>query len=158
VIAPLSCYLVRHGESAGGPVDAERPLTAGGRRSVEGVARRLVERGVAVWEIRHSGLARARETAELLAAALHPRAGVRAVDGLGPDADPQQARRRFASSTEPVLLVGHLPHLAQLAALLVGGEEGVVTFRPATVACLTRGVAVWTIEWVLDAPAGPSPR
>jgi len=157
VSAALSCYLVRHGEAAPGPVDAERPLTARGRRSVEAVARRLVERGVAVREIRHSGLVRARETAELLGAALHPPAGVRAVGGLGPDADPEEIRAVLESTSESLLFVGHLPHLARLAAALVRGDEDTVAFQPGTAVCLARGPGAWTAEWVLDARPGPDP-
>jgi phosphohistidine phosphatase len=152
----LRAYLVRHAEAAPGPVDAERPLTAHGRRSVEAAARRLVERGVEVGEIQHSGLLRARQTADWLAAALGPPRGIRAVTDLGPEADPEEARSRLDASTEPLLLVGHLPHLARLAAALVRGEEGVVLFQPATVVCLARGVAAWTIEWVLDPPREPT--
>jgi len=151
----LRTYLVRHGEAAPGPVDAQRPLTASGRRSVEAAARRLVERGVVVAEIQHSGLLRARQTADSLGAALELPRGIRAVDALGPEDDPEEARGRLEASTEPLLLVGHLPHLARLVAALVG-KDGVVAFQPATVVCLARGVGAWTVEWVLDSPPAPT--
>ena len=62
----VRCYLVRHGAAAAGPDDRARPLTPEGRREIEVTAGALAARGVEVAEIRHSGLVRARETAEIL--------------------------------------------------------------------------------------------
>src|SRR5262249_1650042 len=121
----------------------------------EAAARRLVERGVVVVEIQHSGLLRARQTADSLGAALGPPRGIRAVDALGPEDDPEEARGRLEASTEPPLLVGHLPPPARLVAALVG-KEGAAAFQPAPVVCLARGVGAWTIEWVLDPPPEPT--
>jgi phosphohistidine phosphatase len=154
--AEVTCYLVRHGTAAPGPDDPARPLTAAGRAEVELTARALRARGAAVAEIRHSGLARARETAELLARALAPVRGVHGVTGLGPEDDPDIARAELALATEPVMLVGHLPHLARLAAALVGGApRELLRFAPATAAALRRGEAGWTLEAVIAPDARP---
>src|SRR6188474_487788 len=128
----MTCYLVRHGAAAPGSDDRVRPLTAEGRREVERTARVLRSRGVEVAEIRHSGLTRARETAEILGASLAPPQGVHATAALAPEDDPDIAAAELALATAPVMLVGHLPHLARLTAALVGDAATEhVRFAPA---------------------------
>jgi phosphohistidine phosphatase len=68
---------------------------------------------------------------------------------LLPDDDPAIVVAEFDSATESVLLVGHLPFLSRLAALLVNGdaERPVVDFFPATMVCCSRLAAQWKISW-----------
>ena len=80
----MTIYLSQHGRSATKEVDPERGLTREGRDEVERVARTLAEAGIRVDVIRHSGKARAAQTAELFAQMLKPREGVQAQSGLGP--------------------------------------------------------------------------
>src|SRR5258706_7668086 len=69
-------YLVRHGvaEERGDawPDDAKRPLTDEGISRMRKVTRGLAELGVSLDLILTSPLVRARQTAEILAAGLHP--------------------------------------------------------------------------------------
>ena len=55
--------------------------------------------------------------------------------------------------TEDTMLVGHLPHLARLAGLLLTGDtdETVVHFQPGTVVCLERGENGdgWIVTWAV---------
>ena len=90
------CYLVRHGTAAPGPDDRARPLTPVGRAEVAAIAQALRARAVEVFEIRHSGLVRARESADILARVLAPREGVREISGLAPEDDPAVARSLYA--------------------------------------------------------------
>jgi phosphohistidine phosphatase len=149
----LTCFLVRHGAAAPGADDRERPLTAGGAREVAMVAQALARRRVAVEEIRHSGLRRARETAEILADALRPAGGVCAVTGLAPDDDPAVAAAELALAAGPVMLVGHLPHLDRLLATLVGPAAAGIQFSPGTVVGAVREGASWRVGLRL-VPAG----
>jgi phosphohistidine phosphatase len=150
----VTCYLVRHGRAAPGSDDRTRPLTAEGRAEVEATARALVARGVEVAEIHHSGLVRARDTAAILGQALAPPRGIRATTGLAPEDDPDLAAAELALATAPLMLVGHLPHLARLAASLVGGDlVERLPFEPGTAIGLRRGADGWTVELVL----GPRP-
>lgn len=151
----MRCVLVRHGTAAAGPNDRARPLTVTGRAEVLVTARALAAQGVAVAEIRHSGLARARETAEILGETLAPPYGVHAATGLGPEDDPDVAAAELDLATEPLMLVGHLPHLARLATALVGGA-GVerIAFAPATAVGLRRRADGWELDLVLPPPAG----
>jgi phosphohistidine phosphatase len=150
----LTCYLVRHGTAAPGSDDRARPLTPAGRAEVEATARTLVSHGVEVAEIRHSGLVRARESAEVLGRLLAPARGIHATTGLGPEDDPDIAAAELALTAEALLLVGHLPHLARLAATLVGaGELERVQFTPGTAVGLRRTARGFTLGLVVSPPA-----
>jgi phosphohistidine phosphatase len=154
----VRCYLVRHGTAASGPDDRTRPLTPQGRAEVEATARALVTRGVEVAEIRHSGLARACETAEILGGSFAPPHGVHAATGLAPEDDPALAAAELELAAEPLMLVGHLPHLARLAAVLVGGTElGRIRFAPGTAVGLRRGPDGWGLELVVPPRVGAAP-
>ena len=151
----MRCYLVRHGTAASGSDDRTRPLTPEGRAEVEATARALVVHGVEVAEIRHSGLARARETAEILGGSLAPPHGVHATPGLAPEDDPDVAAAELELAAEPLMLVGHLPHLARLAAALVGGAElERIRFAPGTAVGLRRGPDDWELELVVPPRVG----
>jgi len=151
----MRCYLVRHGSAAAGPDDRTRTLTPAGRSEVLGTARALLARGVAVAEIRHSGLTRARETAEILGGALAPPRGVSATTGLAPEDDPEVAAAELNLATAPLMLVGHLPHLARLAATLAGGAAVErITFAPATAVGLRRSPDRWELELLVPPQAG----
>jgi phosphohistidine phosphatase len=154
----MRCYLVRHGTAAPGPDDRARPLTPGGRAEVEATTRVLVAHGVEVAAIHHSGLARTRETAEILGRALAPRRGVHATTGLAPEDDPDVARAELELAREPLMLVGHLPHLARLAAALVGAAVmESVGFTPGAALGLRRDPGGWQVDLVVPPPSGPPP-
>jgi len=98
---------------------------------------------------------RAQETAEILAQQLMPPSGVKVISGLLPEDDPATGRAKLELATDPIMLVGHLPHLSRLAALLVRGDvnDRVVDFQPAAMVCCSRSAARWKIDWQL----APSP-
>jgi phosphohistidine phosphatase len=110
---------------------------------------------VAVAEIRHSGLVRARETAEILGRRLGPSRGVHEATGLLPEDDPAVAAAELELAAEPLMLVGHLPHLARLSVALAGRvvlER--IEFAPGTTVGLRRGPNGWQVELVLRASTG----
>jgi phosphohistidine phosphatase len=153
----VTCYLVRHGTATAGPDDRVRPLTPAGRAEVLATARTLAARGVAVTEIRHSGLVRARETAEILGESLAPPQGINAAMGLAPEDDPDVAAAELELTAEPVMLVGHLPHLARLTAALVkGAAVERIAFAPATAVGLRRRPDGWELELLVPPSTGPS--
>jgi phosphohistidine phosphatase len=108
-------------------------------------------RGVEAAEICHSGIRRARETAQRLADYLKPTRGVREIAGLLPEDDPEIAKAALALLDEPIMWVGHLPYMSRLAGLLVGngGESPAIEFLPATMLCMSKIGARWRIEWRL---------
>jgi phosphohistidine phosphatase len=122
----MDVYLLRHGEARAEQEDPERPLTEAGRAAVERVARRFAALDPQLNSISHSGILRARQTAEILAAQLRAapplqaRDGLRPLDAVAPVADWLLAQ---ASDAGALALVGHLPFLERLASRLVTGDE-----------------------------------
>jgi phosphohistidine phosphatase len=143
-------YLVRHGKAEPGGDDAARKLTDQGRKAVRRVARHLAGAEVHVDRIEHSGLARAEETAQILADAVG--GSVTAAGGLGATDPVESVAQRIESSiSQSLMLVGHSPFMNRLAAYLLTGdaEADILHFRTATVACLSDEDGGWTLEWFL---------
>ncbi|HEX9052476.1 MAG TPA: histidine phosphatase family protein [Anaeromyxobacter sp.] len=147
-MTPVRLYLVRHGEAAPKDArgDAVRPLTPAGRARFAAHARALAPR-LALSRIATSPLARARETADLLAGAT----------GAPVDEDPALAS---GASSGPELLalalrlgagaaiVGHNPEIADALAAAAGGP---VEVRPGTVAAVDAEGGGFRLAW-LEAP------
>jgi phosphohistidine phosphatase len=155
-------YLVRHGKASKDPAiptDAERPLIKRGRADVQAMAEMMANAGVEVSQIRHSGLVRARETADIFGKHLKPPEGVIAVRGLH-YADPvEELARDLRLETLPIMLVGHNPFMEKLVAAMLMVNRGLtpVTFGTSSTACLEYVEGVWTIKWVLHRELFSSP-
>jgi phosphohistidine phosphatase len=147
----LAFYLVQHGEAEPKSVDPARPLSGRGRQDVQRVAAFAAQMGLDVQQIRHSGKARAEQTAAILGQALSPPGGVVEAPGLAPNDDVGPVADELRRELQPVMLVGHLPFLARLAGLLLTGDPDrpVVQFCNAGIVCLTRGEGRWQVEWAL---------
>jgi len=147
----LQCYLVRHGEAKTGAEDQARPLSDRGREEVQRVARHLATLGLEVAEIRHSGKLRAQQTAEILAEHISPRRGIRETEGLAPNDDPERTLTELEAAREPLMLVGHLPHLSRLAsALLVGDpERDILWLETGAIVCLAKAEGGFHLLWIL---------
>lgn len=144
-------YLVRHGDAKTEMEDRARPLSDRGREQVQRVARHVAALGLDVAEIRHSGKMRALQTAEILAQHLSPRRGIREMEGLAPADDPAKALGELEAATEPLMLVGHLPHLSRLASSLLFGdpEREILSFEASAIACLAMTRAGFRLLWIL---------
>ena len=145
-------YLVQHAEARSEAEDAARDLTEKGRRDIESVAHHLKRLKVQVGQIFHSGKTRAQSTARVLAKHLQPPAGISEAQGLAPLDDPEIWADRIAQMEEDTLLVGHLPHLARLAALLITGnkENGVLNFQTGGAVRLRRMASGhWAVDWMV---------
>ena len=147
----MKFYLVRHGEAVAENIDGERPLSRAGREEVAQVARLAVKKNVQVSTIFHSGILRARQTAEILAERLRPPQGIAPMQGLLPQDDPAWAAAELAAAQDPIMLVGHLPYMGRLAAHLVTGDSDreIVAFAPATLVCCAHEALLWHVEWIL---------
>jgi phosphohistidine phosphatase len=133
----MRLYLVQHGEALNAPDDAGKTLSPKGRRDVKALAEACARHRIEAVEVIHSGKARARQTAETLADALDLPA--RKAAGL----DPMDPVRPFAdecSTIHSTVVVGHLPFMERLAALLLAGRENppVLAFQRGGMACLER--------------------
>ena len=125
----VELYLIRHGvaEARGEkwPDDTKRPLSDDGRGRMRKAARGLVQLGVELDVVLTSPLVRARQTAEIVAAAFREQPPLVVADSLAPegdydavlaDLDTQRRRTRIA-------LVGHEPGIGELAARLAGSRR-----------------------------------
>lgn len=149
-------YLIRHAHAGDAATDAERPLSAEGRRQVGRLAEMLrAGGGFHPREIWHSPLLRAQQTAEVLAGALGLRVPVREAPDLRPDDSPARVAARLDPFAQPLAIVGHNPHLAGLGSLLVAGSvhPEIFIMRKASILALepARGTRAggWAVSWHL---------
>ena len=149
----MKLYLAQHGEAIPKAEDPNRPLSEQGSRDVAAVAALLQAGGVRVEKVWHSGKARAEQTAQLLARAVLPRGRKpQAIEGMGPDAPVADFSIDADVWQEDTLVVGHLPFMARLVALLTTGdsERDIVAYTPGSVVCLERADAGhWVVLWMI---------
>ena len=141
-------YLVQHGKAASEVEDPARPLTEEGRDEVQRVAASVAKLNLQVSTIYHSGKLRAKQTAELFAHVLAP-ASVEEIEGLAPLDDPAVAKALIERTDQPLMLVGHLPHLSRLASALTVTEHEVVKFQMGGVVALVQTEPGWQVAWML---------
>lgn len=148
----MNFYLVRHGDALAETADPRRPLSPLGQEQVEQAARAAAARQARASAIFHSGILRAQQTADIMARHLAPPMGVRRMTGLSPQDDPAIAKAELEAAQESVMLVGHLPHMSRLAALLIHGDPEceIVAFAPATLVSISREAARWKLAWILN--------
>lgn len=117
----MRLFLIRHAEAAPGIPDAGRLLTDNGKAQMAKMARCIDWACVdGVKTIEHSGLVRARQTAELLVSEVPLRKPLAIRVAIRPSDDPRLFALEVASSRDDRLVVGHNPHLSRLAGLLLG--------------------------------------
>lgn len=148
----MKLYLVRHGEAVPPEVDPACPLSERGRTEVERLAGFMRQARIGVARVIHSGRLRARQTAEILAAQFAPDVTLETSDMLDPGAPPQRFALQVAGLDFDTLVVGHLPFMAKLVALLAIGREDqtIVNYPPGTVVCLEQSAdGAWSIAWMM---------
>jgi phosphohistidine phosphatase len=143
-------YLVRHGDAKPKDEDPERGLTEAGHRNVSRMAAWVAAAGIRVDEIRHSGKLRAQQTAEILAEPLDAQA--QAIPGLAPKDDVAGVARAIESEQGDIMLVGHLPFLERLVALLTVGnaDSSVVTLDAGALLELTVAEDTWRVTCLMQ--------
>ena len=138
-------YLVRHGraEAHRGGDDASRRLTAEGRDRFRAHARELAAT-LAVSRIATSPFARARETADLFAAAtgalVHEEAAL--ASGVSSGREVLRLGRRLGPGAA---LVGHNPELAEAVAIAAGKS---VALEPGAVAAVEADASGFRLVWI----------
>jgi phosphohistidine phosphatase len=145
-------YLVQHAEAKKEEEDPERGLTDKGAKDIARTALFAHKLGLRVGSIHHSGKKRAMQTTQILADHLNPDKGIIQTDGLAPMDDPGIWAVRLAGMNEDIMLVGHLPHMAKFAGLLLCGdkEKMFVDFKMAGLVCLKRADdGRWALEWMV---------
>ena len=148
----MELYLVRHGAARSAQEDPARPLSEQGQDEADRVARTAARCGMRGVRIHHSGKLRAQQTAEILARHLSPPEAPTPLAGLAPNDDPHIARRVIEEASGALMLVGHLPHLARLTALLLTGQDDSerFVFESAALAGLRRAEAGWRLRFLIS--------
>ncbi|HSG29442.1 MAG TPA: histidine phosphatase family protein [Candidatus Krumholzibacterium sp.] len=142
-------YLVRHAEPLPPHVDSRRPLSDGGRKDIAAVAREIAGRiDGRPSRIIHSGKLRAMQTAAILDEELHPPFGVEEGAGLMPGDDTDPWRDGLETVEEDLMIVGHMPFLADLRQSMTGG--GYAALKTSEVVCLQASGGRWVERWTLS--------
>ncbi|MEQ8195064.1 MAG: phosphohistidine phosphatase SixA [Rhodospirillales bacterium] len=152
----VKLYLVRHGkaEKQNESGDMVRALDAAGRDEVGRMASFLA-RSIRVPRVVHSGYLRAAQTALILSEALGPGKMVEeSTVPMGPGDDVIEFAKALDRVKETVMVVGHMPFMADLVSYLTVGDAdaGICHFETGAVACLERVGKRWVLRWL----AGPA--
>jgi len=132
----MRLFIMRHGRAGTAPADNERRLSAEGRGDVGRVARRLAGLGERLDAILCSPLARARETAEIMAVEMGS-SPVMVEQGLasGASVDAIAGIIRERAAYQALMIVGHNPEFGDLAGRLAG-KSGPLELAAGQVVCL----------------------
>ncbi len=126
----MNLYILRHGIAFepgehGITRDSERPLTSKGKEKIAGIADAMEALELSYDVILSSAYVRARQTAEIVAEALHRGKKVEFTEHLVPPGNARKLTELLNhAGAENVLLVGHEPFLSGLISLLVSGDAG----------------------------------
>ena len=104
---------------------------------------------VLILTILHSGKKRALQTALILADRISSDTAPQETDGLSPKDDPGIWAGSIAAMDQDIMLVGHLPHLAKLASLLLSADKNMVDFENAGIVCMKRTEGDWAVDWII---------
>lgn len=155
----MKLYLVRHGDAASPGEDPQRPLSEKGQAEVRIIAKFLQDNNVMVDQIYHSGKLRAEQTAATLATGIINKVPIGILQGMLPD-DPVKPIGVYCNHwQEDVMLVGHLPFMAQLVSELLfdRDDKQCVDFQTAGILCLERiTIFHWCISWFVSPNLLPS--
>ena len=126
----MNIYLLRHGIAVSAEETAPeggRPLTAKGIKRMRKAARGLRRLGLDFDVILTSPLARARQTADIVAAALGLESHLTVVEALQPNCSVEELLANLSDyqHCKHMLLVGHEPLLSATAAFLLTGKKTV---------------------------------
>lgn len=135
----MAVYIVQHGKCLPKTDDPEKGLTAEGKEETHRIAGVAKGYAVTVDRIVHSGKKRARETAEIFAAYLSPANGLDTRSDMNPLDDVSSFVDQLPLDRQ-IMLVGHLPFLERLIAVLVGGgpERPVFKLQNSGIVCVDR--------------------
>ncbi len=157
----MELYIVRHGEAGQamlvrGHADDERELTSEGRKETAAVAKALRALGCSPARIGTSPLARARQTAEILAETLDAEKKLEICKFLSSGSDAEALIRWLRDlRADSVMIVGHMPDLARLASALLAPKGALdIVFKKSGVCCIsfdsTPATGAGRLEWLLQ--------
>jgi phosphohistidine phosphatase len=142
----VELYLIRHADALalgerGITNDEERPLSEKGQSQAEVAAKALLQRKIVPEKLYTSPLLRARQTGEIfLRVWSNGELALETCDALAPGGKPRKLSKfLLKSEAERIGLVGHMPHLGEFTAWLLGGKKVQVDFAKSGIALITCG-------------------
>ncbi len=151
-IRDMYIYLVQHAEALSKDIDPSRGLSEKGMDDITRVSRYISGLDIDIQEILHSGKKRAYQTAQVLATHLKIEDNIKETDGLSPMDDPAIWFSKLNDLNKNVMLVGHMPHMAKLSALILCGptDKKAIEFEMGCIVCLHRDDdQTWSIDWIV---------
>ena len=147
-------YLAQHARAKSKEENPLRGITAPGRAETERMARYFSGLEPRIDQIWHSEKLRARETAEIFAKFLSASDRLQEKAFLAPFDEAALAEAALTALTKDalegpaaaLLIVGHMPHLSNLAARLLGAE--VLRFRNSGIVALEQTGTDWQLIWM----------
>ena len=139
-------YILRHGEAEHASIHPERPLTENGKLEIQKLADSIGR--LPVRTIYHSGKARAKETAEIIAQGLP----VQQRDHLNPNDELDSILAEINAQNNNILIVSHMPFVSRLVSqLLFGNEQShIIAFDTGTLVALEKEHGHWFIREVIS--------
>ena len=143
---PKTVMIMRHGQAEDAASDdLLRPLTATGRLAAAAMGRAILDRAAAPGTILTSHALRAQETAEEVAGAWgfsHPIVQLPELYS-GSELGYLDCLQALPDSAVSVLMVGHNPSIADLAARLWSSGAAMGPFAPGSIGCLSLAIDGW---------------
>lgn len=148
----MKLYIVQHAKAAPKEVDPERPLTEEGWRDIRKITDFLKPLNLCVDYLWHSGKKRAEQTADVLAEVIKINKTKTGRQGLDPNDDVTALQKELNLAKQDIMIVGHMPFVGKLAALLLTGSElaNPVAFKQGGIVCLNCNEKnQWQLEWMV---------
>jgi len=148
-------YVMQHAEAKPKDIDPERGLTPEGIAHIKKTGNFIAQSSINISEIWHSDKKRAADTAQVLSEYQQQLENTQSVEGLHAKDDPKELEKKLKNvpNDKTICLIGHLPHLANLTALLLKTKSNPVNFKNAGLISL-----VYSEEnehWLLDGYVSP---
>lgn len=156
----MEIFLIRHADALalgerGITNDEERPLSEKGEADAESLAHALKKKGIVLDKLVTSPLLRARQTAEILLRVWsRPELVLDTCDALAPSGKPRKlSKHLLKAGADKIGLVGHMPHLGEYAAWLLGNKKFQIDIAKAGVALVTCGElpakGLGALQWLI---------
>lgn len=141
-------YFAQHGLALNKTENPDRPLSEAGVKHTHTIAKQLLDAGISVSRIFHSGKLRTVQTADIFTTDLSIQPAT-ATEHLSPNDDVSLLTQNL--TIDNALYVGHLPHLEKLVAYLVTGNENdsIIKFQNSAVICLEKSDKHYQLRWYL---------
>lgn len=145
-------YIMRHAHALSVQEDPSRSLSEQGIENARKIGNFFKKNAIVINSIFHSSVARAKQTAEIVADEVGLQHTLTYFPFLDPDMDVTQLSNMIGQMGDKVLLVGHLPNLELLSNYLLtyDYQHSTLSYMPAGVAAFTIQENRCMLEWFVN--------